>query len=325
MRLFKEAFVKVYGSVEDGAVQKITGAADRPLDQIRRYKNERLPAVAVTVDLLTTGIDVPEICNLVSLRRVRSRLAANDLVARTANTGLAGQVIAGHHVEGFRELDSPLSWRHHHWWHTCAIILTVGNKDEGIGRVLGTFNLRVPRGDGLLKRLGSVVGLSVICVCLTMCAPAGMEMVGDAMIDIGEELRDGGGMTSDARAQDGCATNCTSGGALRMVTADTDPNQAFGGVLAIPRFNPSEVVVGPAFLTDVRDARGGGAIEFFLTTAATCGADDGTMVGYFADGEPWGHGMRLFVPAGSRLCAASTASAGSSTTAHYFNGFRPYE
>jgi type I restriction enzyme R subunit len=65
----KKAFAKQYGSVEDDAVLKITGAADKPLQLIRRYKNERSPNVAVTVDLLTTGIDVPEICNLVFLRR----------------------------------------------------------------------------------------------------------------------------------------------------------------------------------------------------------------------------------------------------------------
>ena len=57
--LLKKAFGKQYGSVEDDAVIKITGAADKPLQLIRRYKNERNPNVAVTVDLLTTGIDVP--------------------------------------------------------------------------------------------------------------------------------------------------------------------------------------------------------------------------------------------------------------------------
>ena len=55
----KDAFETVYGSVDDDAVLKITGAADKPLQLIRRYKNERNPNVAVTVDLLTTGIDVP--------------------------------------------------------------------------------------------------------------------------------------------------------------------------------------------------------------------------------------------------------------------------
>lgn len=78
----KKAFAKQYGSVEDDAVLKITGAADKPLQLIRRYKNERSPNVAVTVDLLTTGIDVPEICNLVLLRRVNSRILFDQMLGR---------------------------------------------------------------------------------------------------------------------------------------------------------------------------------------------------------------------------------------------------
>jgi type I restriction enzyme R subunit len=63
-------------------VIKITGAADKPLQLIRRYKNERLPNVAVTVDLLTTGVDVPEICNLVFLRQVSSRILFDQMLGR---------------------------------------------------------------------------------------------------------------------------------------------------------------------------------------------------------------------------------------------------
>lgn len=80
--LLKKAFKKVYGSVDDDAVIKITGAADKPLKLIRRYKNERNPTIAVTVDLLTTGIDVPEICNLVFLRRVNSRILFDQMLGR---------------------------------------------------------------------------------------------------------------------------------------------------------------------------------------------------------------------------------------------------
>jgi type I restriction enzyme R subunit len=61
---------------------KITGAADKPLQLIRRYKNEQLPSVAVTVDLLTTGVDVPAITNLVFLRRVRSRILYEQMLGR---------------------------------------------------------------------------------------------------------------------------------------------------------------------------------------------------------------------------------------------------
>ncbi len=80
--LLKKAFTQQYGSVEDDAVMKITAAADKPLKLIRRFKNERLPSVAVTVDLLTTGIDVPEVTNLVFLRRVRSRILYEQMLGR---------------------------------------------------------------------------------------------------------------------------------------------------------------------------------------------------------------------------------------------------
>ena len=82
VQLLKDAFMKQYGSVDDDAVIKITGAADKPLELIRRYKNERQPNVAVTVDLLTTGIDVPEICNIVFLRRVNSRILYDQMIGR---------------------------------------------------------------------------------------------------------------------------------------------------------------------------------------------------------------------------------------------------
>ena len=80
--LMKQAFQEQYGSIDDDAVIKITGSADNPLQLIRRYKNERNPNVAVTVDLLTTGVDVPEICNLVFLRRINSRILFDQMLGR---------------------------------------------------------------------------------------------------------------------------------------------------------------------------------------------------------------------------------------------------
>jgi type I restriction enzyme R subunit len=82
VRLLKEAISNTYGECEDGLVKKITGASDKPSEQIRRYKNERLPSIAVTVDLLTTGIDVPSICNLVFLRPVKSRILYEQMKGR---------------------------------------------------------------------------------------------------------------------------------------------------------------------------------------------------------------------------------------------------
>jgi type I restriction enzyme R subunit len=82
VKLLTEALTREHGPVNDKTVLKITGKADRPDELIRLYKNEALPKVAVTVDLLTTGIDVPRIANLVFLRRVRSRILYEQMLGR---------------------------------------------------------------------------------------------------------------------------------------------------------------------------------------------------------------------------------------------------
>src|SRR5207248_6945386 len=46
----------------DSFVQKITGTTtDRPLQRIREFRNRPLPAVVVSVDMLTTGVDIPDL------------------------------------------------------------------------------------------------------------------------------------------------------------------------------------------------------------------------------------------------------------------------
>lgn len=82
-RLLDEAFHEVYGDAYmEAAVRKITGASDKVAQLIKLYKNERFPNIAITVDLLTTGIDVPKICHLVFMRRVRSRILYEQMIGR---------------------------------------------------------------------------------------------------------------------------------------------------------------------------------------------------------------------------------------------------
>ncbi|HHY73609.1 MAG TPA: type I restriction-modification system endonuclease [Bacillus bacterium] len=80
--VLKEELEKLYGSVEDNAVMKITGSIKDPSKAIKRFKNERLPIIVVTVDLLTTGVDVPAITNLVFLRRIKSRILYEQMLGR---------------------------------------------------------------------------------------------------------------------------------------------------------------------------------------------------------------------------------------------------
>lgn len=78
----KKAFADRYGAIEDAAVRKITGSVDKVGKLIRSYRNDAMPKIAVTVDLLTTGIDVPSITNLVFLRRVNSRILYEQMLGR---------------------------------------------------------------------------------------------------------------------------------------------------------------------------------------------------------------------------------------------------
>ncbi len=79
---FKEEYAKIGLDVDNEAIEKITGAVYKPELLIRKFKNEQYPSIVVTVDLLTTGIDVPAICNLVFMRRVRSRILYEQMMGR---------------------------------------------------------------------------------------------------------------------------------------------------------------------------------------------------------------------------------------------------
>ena len=73
--------------VDNNAEMKITGSVGgvdpkKVQEVIRRFKNEKYPSIAVTVDLLTTGVDVPEITTLVFLRRVKSRILFEQMLGR---------------------------------------------------------------------------------------------------------------------------------------------------------------------------------------------------------------------------------------------------
>jgi type I restriction enzyme R subunit len=82
VRILKEAFTERGDEIEDDAIVKITGYIYKPIEAIKRLKNERLPNIVVTVDLLTTGIDVPAITNLVFLRRIQSRILYDQMLGR---------------------------------------------------------------------------------------------------------------------------------------------------------------------------------------------------------------------------------------------------
>lgn len=80
--LLKQAFKDAGNPVDDDAIEKITGSIRHPNAEIKKFKNEKYPNIVVTVDLLTTGVDVPEITNIVFLRRVQSRILYEQMLGR---------------------------------------------------------------------------------------------------------------------------------------------------------------------------------------------------------------------------------------------------
>lgn len=97
VKILKEVYTN-YG-IDNDAIMKITGSVAggnkrKVQEAIKRFKNERFPSIAVTVDLLTTGIDVPEITTLVFMRRVKSRILFEQMLGRA--TRLCPQINKTH-------------------------------------------------------------------------------------------------------------------------------------------------------------------------------------------------------------------------------------
>jgi type I restriction enzyme R subunit len=73
----------VFGRGDD-FVAKITGSptVDRPLKKIKEFRNRPNPSIVVTVDMLSTGVDIPALEFIVFLRPVKSRILWEQMLGR---------------------------------------------------------------------------------------------------------------------------------------------------------------------------------------------------------------------------------------------------
>lgn len=73
----------------DSFVAKITGSptVDRPLQRIREFRNRPQPSIVVTVDMLSTGVDIPDLEFIVFLRPVKSRILFEQMLGRGTRKG----------------------------------------------------------------------------------------------------------------------------------------------------------------------------------------------------------------------------------------------
>ncbi|MEO6787008.1 MAG: DEAD/DEAH box helicase family protein, partial [Chthoniobacteraceae bacterium] len=79
VRICREVFAQ-----GDDFVKKITGNpnVDRPLQRIREFRNRPNPKIVVSVDMLTTGVDIPALEFIVFLRPVKSRILWEQMFGR---------------------------------------------------------------------------------------------------------------------------------------------------------------------------------------------------------------------------------------------------
>jgi type I restriction enzyme R subunit len=82
VRILKEEYEELGQPVDNDAIALIVGDTHKRKNLLKRFKNELYPNIVVTVDLLTTGVDVPPICNLIFLRRVNSRILYDQMIGR---------------------------------------------------------------------------------------------------------------------------------------------------------------------------------------------------------------------------------------------------
>ena len=71
----------------DSFVQKITGRVDRPLQRIREFRNRPKPGIVVSVDLMSTGVDIPDLEFIVFLRPIKSRILFEQMLGRGTRKG----------------------------------------------------------------------------------------------------------------------------------------------------------------------------------------------------------------------------------------------
>ncbi|VVB59863.1 UvrABC system protein B [uncultured archaeon] len=77
-----EAFERLYPEYKSKLAKIIVSEDSRAQDSIAEFEKNKWPRVAISVDMLDTGIDVPEVCNLVFAKPVFSKIKFWQMIGR---------------------------------------------------------------------------------------------------------------------------------------------------------------------------------------------------------------------------------------------------
>lgn len=84
-----EAFNKLYPQYKGELARVIVSEDPRAQQLLKKFKQESMPRIAISVDMLDTGVNVPEVCNLAFVKPVFSKIKFWQMIGRGTRTDSA--------------------------------------------------------------------------------------------------------------------------------------------------------------------------------------------------------------------------------------------
>ncbi len=139
----EETFNEMYPEHRGLLARTITSKTERAKDLLRQFELENLPRIAISVDMLDTGIDVPEIMNLAFMKPVNSQIKFWQMIGRGTRSDEAcknKQWIPGYKKENFLIVD--------YWQNFEHFNMMPKDGEEGTQQIpvlVGIFNTRLAK------------------------------------------------------------------------------------------------------------------------------------------------------------------------------------
>lgn len=81
-KIILEEFEKMYPQYKGEMVKLITSEDSKAKDLVKQFKRNSMPRIAISVGILDTGVDIPEVCNLVFARPTKSKIRFWQMIGR---------------------------------------------------------------------------------------------------------------------------------------------------------------------------------------------------------------------------------------------------
>ncbi len=144
----EESFNEMYPEHKGLLARVITSQTERAKDLLAQFEKESLPRIAISVDMLDTGIDVPEVMNLAFMKPIGSQIKFWQMIGRGTRSDEAcknKQWIPGYKKENFLIID--------YWQNFEHFNMMPKDDQEGpqqIPVLVGIFNTRLAKAELLL-------------------------------------------------------------------------------------------------------------------------------------------------------------------------------